>query len=71
MVKDFIDTARDLEIQKLLRLTIQASKDTMEELINYPIYKLNDNFWEEINSPIKNELALIVQNCRIILDTGF
>jgi len=32
----------------------------MEELINYPIYRLNDNFWEEINSPIKNELALIV-----------
>lgn len=70
-VKDCIDTARDLEIQKLLRLTIQASKDTMEELINYPIYKLNDNFWEEINSPIKNELALIVQNCRLILDQGF
>ena len=45
--------------------------ETMEELINGPIYNLKDDFWAEINQPIKGELDLVVTNCREILATGF
>jgi hypothetical protein len=60
-----------VEIQKLSALTVQATKETMEELINGPIYNLKDDFWTEINEPVKQELALVIQNCRGILQTGF
>lgn len=43
----------------------------MEELINGPIYNLKDDFWVQINEPIKSELTLIIQNCRGILLSGF
>ena len=50
---------------------MQATKETMEELINGPIYNLKDDFWTEINDPVKQELALVIQNCRAVLQTGF
>lgn len=70
-MQEAIDTARDAEIQKLSQLTVQATKETMEELINGPVYNLQDDFWTEINEPVKQELALVIQNCRGILQTGF
>lgn len=58
-------------MQKLSKLTVQATKETMEELINGPIYSLKDGFWDEINMPVKQELALVLGNCRDILSSGF
>jgi hypothetical protein len=43
----------------------------MEELINGPISELKDDFWVQINEPLKSELTLIIQNCRGILLSGF
>lgn len=63
-IKEVTDDARENEIKKLLKLTIDASKTTLEELINNPIHNLNKNFWKEINDPVKNELALVLANCR-------
>lgn len=70
-MQEAIDVARDLEIQKLSQLTVQATKETMEELINGPIYTLKDDFWAEVNEPVKAELSLVIQNCRGILQSGF
>ena len=63
-IKEVTDDAREVEIKKLLKLTIEASKNTLEELINTPVHNLNKNFWKEINDPIKNELSLVLENCR-------
>lgn len=66
-----IDVARDQEIDKLQKLTFDATKETMEELINDPIYKLNDDFWAEINQPVQQELIAIIQQLREVLEVGF
>lgn len=52
-------------------MTIQATKETMEELINAPIYDLKDDFWIQVNEPLKAELTLVIRNCRSILLSGF
>ena len=67
-MNEAIDRARDLEIEKLTKLTVQATKETIEEIINEPIYKLNDDFWDQINRPFCEELSLVIENCREILD---
>ena len=67
LCQEAINQARDVEIGKLTTLTVQATKESMEELINAPIYELKDDFWIKINEPVKSELTLVIQNCRGIL----
>jgi hypothetical protein len=64
------DLARDQEIDKLKTLTSKATCETIEEIINDPIYSLNDDFWKEINRPLTKELVLVAENCRQILKDG-
>ena len=45
----------------LTQSTIEATKETMEELIMDPIYKLKDDFWAEINQPVQQVLTAIIQ----------
>lgn len=66
-----IEVAREQEIDKLSKLTIEATKDTMEEMINDPVHKLKDDFWAEINEPIQEELLSIIENLRSVLESGF
>ena len=48
-----IDRLRDQEIEKLHNLTIKNTQDTIEELVNYPIYQIKDDFWKSIEVPLK------------------
>ncbi len=38
-------------MQKLIYLTKMAAYETVEDIVNGPIYNLNDDFWREINEP--------------------
>jgi hypothetical protein len=58
-----IDNARDIEINKLQILTQQAAKDNLEEIINKPIYDINEDFWKQINEPFIHELNTLSGNC--------
>ena len=71
MLQKIIGVARDKEITKLNDLTKKAFYETAEEIINDPIYELNDNFWVKISDPIQEELCLVIDNCIQILQKGF
>lgn len=52
-------------------MTIKATYETIEEIVNEPIYSVDDNFWELIGGALKEEISLVSQNCREILRNGF
>lgn len=39
------------------------AKDNLEQIINAPIYSLNEGFWDDIKKPYKQEVDLISNNC--------
>ena len=71
MLEKITKVAREKEINKLQELTKKAFFDTAEEIINEPIYQLNDKFWVQINGPLHQELCLVIENCLHILKNGF
>jgi len=52
MLEKITEVAREKEVLKLQELTKKAFFDTAEEIINEPIYQLNDKFWVQINGPL-------------------
>ena len=71
MFTKIMGVAREKEITKLHNLTKKAFYETAEEIINEPIYKLEDNFWAKIREPFQSELYLVIENCLQILNKGF
>lgn len=51
---------REKEMEKLKELTKKAFYDTVEEIINDPVYQLKDNFWDEIGEPLRQEMSLVI-----------
>mmetsp|Transcript_696 Transcript_696/g.853 ORF Transcript_696/g.853 Transcript_696/m.853 type:complete len:214 (+) Transcript_696:887-1528(+) len=49
------DTMRNKEIDKLQSLTTKATFETIEEIVNDPIYNLDDDFWKNISYPLGKE----------------
>ena len=70
-LKALIEQAREKEIDKLQMLTQKAAKDNLEQIINGPIYELNPSFWEEIKTPLVQELQDLTANCEHVLVEGF
>lgn len=70
-LKNQIETVREKEMEKLRSLTIKATYETIEEIVNEPIYSVDDNFWELIGGALKQEVSLVSQQCREILRNGF
>lgn len=66
-----LNNQREKEIEKLYTLTTKATFDTVEEIINDPVYNLNDNFWDDIKEPYCKEISLVLENCKEILKQGF
>ena len=60
LCQEATNQAREVEMSKLQQLTLQAVKDSMEELINAPIYDLTEDFWIKIQEPVKAELCLVI-----------
>lgn len=58
-------------MEKLRSLTIKATYETIEEIVNEPIYSVDENFWELIGGALKEEVSLVSQQCREILRNGF
>lgn len=65
-----IDTMRNAEIDKLQNICINGTKESIEQIINDPVYELNDDFWDEIQIPLRKELILVSDNCKKILQKG-
>jgi sugar diacid utilization regulator len=53
---NLVKNARDKEIEKLANITQKATFDTIEEIVNYPIYQMKDDFWAEIRKPYAQEM---------------
>ena len=62
---------KEKEIEKLQELTYKSTKDTIQDLINEPIYNLNEKFWDEIKEPYCAEIESVLENCNKILKKGF
>lgn len=58
-------------MEKLTTLTLKAVKETIEEIVNTPVYELNDNFWDEIQDPYCKEMEALMKNVKHILEKGF
>ena len=52
-------------------ITSKATFETIEELVNPPIYELKNDFWQDIRDPYTNEMLLVLLNCKKILNDGF
>jgi hypothetical protein len=50
---------REKEMEKLRSLTIKATYETIEEIVNEPIYGVDDNFWELIGGALQQEVSLV------------
>ena len=48
-------------------LTLQTAKDTLEPIINGPIYELNPDFWDEIRGPYMNHMLDLSDHCHRLL----
>lgn len=59
-----------MEIEKLKNLSLKATHQTIEEIVNQPIHELDDDFWAKINKPLIKELVLVSENCSEILMKG-
>jgi len=46
-------------MEKLRSLTIKATYETIEEIVNEPIYSVDENFWELIGGALKEEVSLV------------
>lgn len=58
-------------MDKMLNITTKATFDTIEEIVNPPIYSLPADFWKQIRDPYMEEMVLVLGNCKKILKTGF
>lgn len=70
-LRALINNAREKEIDKLQMLSQQAAKDSLERIINGPIYELNSEFWEEIRKPYTEEYRDLAMSCDQVLRSGF
>ena len=52
-------------------LTQQAAKDNLEQILNKPIYDLNNDFWELMRVPYVRELTEMATNSAQLLQNGF
>jgi hypothetical protein len=52
-------------------LTQKAYKDRVEEIVNTPVYELDQDFWEQIKTPYIEELINIKNNCEEVLQNSF
>jgi len=52
-------------------ITAKATYDTVEEIVNAPIFELNEDFWQDIRDPYTQEINLVLKNCKEILRNGF
>jgi hypothetical protein len=53
------------------RITTKATFETIEEIVNPPVYELSNDFWEDIREPYVNEIIQVLLNCKTILYSGF
>jgi hypothetical protein len=58
-IYSLINNAREKEIDKLQMLTQLAAKDSLEQIINKPIYDLDSDFWEQMRVPFVREMTEI------------
>jgi hypothetical protein len=52
-------------------VTIQTAKDTLDPILNNPIYELNPDFWEEIRHPYMQHMLDLSDHCHRILSGIF
>ena len=50
-IDQMVTSEREKEIEKLKQLTTQATYETIDQIINEPIFCIKDNFWQDINDP--------------------
>ena len=58
-------------MEKMSTLTCKATFETIEEIVNPPIYELKNEFWQDIKDPYTSEMLLVLLNCKKILSEGF
>jgi len=66
-----IKNMRDREIEKMTTITTKATFETIEEIVNPPVYELKNDFWTDIRNPYTDEMILVLINCKKILNEGF
>ena len=70
-LKTFITAMREKEMDKLQKITEEDIKDQLENIINGPVYNLEDDFWDHIRVPYINKLSAVKDSCERILFDGF
>jgi hypothetical protein len=58
-------------MDKMHRITTKATFETIEEIVNPPVYELKPDFWVDIRDPYVNEILQVLMNCKQILVQGF
>lgn len=66
-----IKSQREREMDKMHRITTKATFETIEEIVNPPVYELKPDFWVEIREPYVEEIMQVLLNCKQILHHGF
>ena len=58
---------REKEISQFQMLQQKAIKDSIEDIVNKPIYELNPDFWAQIQGPFSHEASQATDNSKNIL----
>lgn len=66
-----IKSQREREMDKMHRITTKATFETIEEIVNPPVYELKPDFWVDIRDPYVTEIMQVLLNCKQILHQGF
>jgi len=70
-LKHNIMELREKELHKLATITEKAVCDQLENIINDPIYNLDDDFWNKIKNPYIDNLSEQREACEDILQKAF
>ena len=56
---------------KFYNLTLKATQDVVDDIINQPVYELNQTMWDDINDPFNKEMVAVFDQCTHTLTNGF
>ena len=68
---NLLKQSRHIEIDKMKHLTVKETKLTIEGILDGPITRIQNTFWQQIRGPYQQEMSALMQACQQILQKGF
>ena len=66
-----IEDLRAKELEKLTKIAEKVAQDAIEDIINRPLYNLEDDFWGKIKEPYVKEITKQKKHSEKIMKTSF